>query len=85
MNGMYKLLEDIMWLTQLGFSILFPLVFFLWLAHWLVTSHGWPMWVYVPAIVLGLGCAARTFWVFAQRMLKKASKGEKPPRFNRHR
>jgi len=84
-NGMYKLLEDIMWLTQLGFSMLFPLVFFLWLAHWLVTSQGWPLWVYVPAIVLGLGCGASTFWQFAKRMLKKAQKAEKPPRFNRHR
>lgn len=87
MKEIYAALENLVWVTQLGFSLLFPLVVFLWLAHWLTGSLGWPLWVYVPAILLGLATGAQTFRSFAQRMMKKAQKDldeKKPMGFNKH-
>ena len=86
MKQLYTALEDIVWLTQLCLSMLLPLVALLWLAYWLVEAHGWPMWIYVPAIGLGLGCGAQSSWQFSRRMLKRAKdQTQKPPAgFNRH-
>lgn len=86
MKQLYTALEDLVWLTQLGLSMLTPLVVLLWLACWLVETHGWPMWIYLPAIVLGLACGAQSFWQFSRRMLKRAkNQKDKPPAgFNRH-
>ena len=52
---------------------------------WAVNHWGWPMWVYIPAILLGLAAGAQNFWVFAKEHLKRAQK-DKPRRvgFNSH-
>ena len=42
-----KFLSLIVWVTQFGFSDLFPTCFFLFLAHWLMTKFGLGMWVMV--------------------------------------
>lgn len=87
MKGLYGMLEDLVWLTQLGLSMLLPPVACLWLAYWLVNGRGWPMWIYLPALLLGLACGAQSFWQFARRMLKRAKKQteEKPSAaFNKH-
>ena len=75
-KGWYKALEDLVWLTQLGLNMLLPLV----LCHW-----GWPMWVYLPAVLLGLAAGAQNFWVFVKERLDR-SKKDKPRRtgFNSH-
>ena len=82
MKGLYKTLED---LTQLGLNLLLPLVLCLGGCWWAVNHWGWPMWVYIPAILLGLAAGAQNFWVFAKEHLKRARK-DKPRRvgFNSH-
>ena len=74
-KGLYKTLEDLVWLTQLGLNLLLPLVLCL----------GGCWWVYIPAILLGLAAGAQNFWVFAKEHLKRARK-DKPRRvgFNSH-
>ena len=54
MKGWYKALEDLVWLTQLGLNMLLPLVMCLGGCWWAVSHWGWPMWVYLPAVLLGL-------------------------------
>ena len=78
-------LEDLVWLTQLGLNLLLPLVLCLGGCWWAVNHWGWPMWVYIPAILLGLAAGAQNFWVFAKEHLKQAQK-DKPRRvgFNSH-
>jgi Na+-transporting NADH:ubiquinone oxidoreductase subunit NqrE len=44
----------LLWVTQFGFSILFPLCFFLLIANWLQTRFGLGMWVTVVLGILGL-------------------------------
>ena len=84
-KGLYKTLEDLVWLTQLGLNLLLPLVLCLGGCWWAVNHWGWPMWVYIPAILLGLAAGAQNFWVFAKEHLKRAQK-DKPRRvgFNSH-
>lgn len=49
-----KDLHLIVWLTQLGFSVAFPLAGFVLLAVWLHKSCGWGSWVIWVGIVLGV-------------------------------
>lgn len=49
-----KILNQLLWVTQFGFSIMFPLCFFLLLANWLQNKFGLGMWVTVVFGILGL-------------------------------
>ncbi len=84
-KGWYKALEDLVWLTQLGLNMLLPLVLCLGGCWWAVSHWGWPMWVYLPAVLLGLAAGAQNFWVFVKERLER-SKKDKPRRtgFNSH-
>ena len=86
LKDFYKAMEHLVWVTQLGFSLLFPLVCFLWLAHWLVSSHGWPAWIWLPAILLGLATGAATFRSFASSWLKQSKRDaqNRPTGFDKH-
>ena len=57
-KGLYKVLEDIVWLTQLGLNMLLPLVLCLTGCWWAVNRWNWPVWLYLPAIFLGLAAGA---------------------------
>ncbi|MGN0975249.1 MAG: AtpZ/AtpI family protein [Gemmiger sp.] len=85
-KGWYRLLEDVLWLTQLGLSLLLPLVVCLWGCSWLTAHTGVGGWIYVPGFVVGLGCGAATFRNFARMMMKRAEKNKsgRPAGFNKH-
>ena len=74
MKGWYKALEDLVWLTQLGLNMLLPLVMCLGGCWWAVSHWGWPMWVYLPAVLLGLAAGAQNFWVFVKERLDRSKK-----------
>jgi hypothetical protein len=83
-----KDLNLLVWLTQLGFSVAFPLAGFTILAVWLRTSWGWGDWVVWVGLILGLVCAITGFRdslrVLAG-MTKNKDKKEPPPvSFNNH-
>jgi apolipoprotein N-acyltransferase len=86
MNKLYKMLENLVWVGQLGFSLLFPLVCFLAGCWWLNTHLGVGSWVYIPGLLLGLAVGGCTFWQFAKQWLKQVDKSEehRPPGFNQH-
>lgn len=86
MKGLYKLLEDVVWLTQLGLSMLLPLVACLWGCSWLTTHAGVGSWVYIPGILVGLASGAVSFRNFGRMMLKRAEKTKSNHSigFNRH-
>lgn len=85
-NPLYRIFEDLLWLTQLGLSMLLPLVVCLWGCSWLTSHAGVGGWVYLPGVLVGLGCGAATFRRFARMMLKRAerTKSDRPAGFNRH-
>lgn len=86
MDNWYKALENLVWVGQLGFSLLLPLVCFLAGSWWLNTVQGVGGWIYLPGLLLGLATGGATFAAFARRWLKQADKDSKtrPGGFNKH-
>ncbi len=62
-NHWRRIVKDLSWLTQFGVSLCVPPVLFL-LGAWWLTQHGFGAWVYIPALVLGLGTSASSFRSF---------------------
>ncbi|MBO5129009.1 MAG: AtpZ/AtpI family protein [Oscillospiraceae bacterium] len=84
-----KYLSLITWVTQLGFSILFPTCFFLMLAYWLQNRFGLGPWVMVVLGIIGLLTSFSTTKSCVRSMLKAAGeitedKSEPPVAFNNH-
>lgn len=84
-----KNLSMIVWLTQLGFSIAFPLAGFILLAVWLRERFSLGPWVLVAGIVLGFAGAVdglRHSLKVMELLSKNSQKDEEPPpvAFNSH-
>ena len=83
-----KNLNMLVWLTQLGISVAFPLAGFILLAVWLRERFDLGAWVLVAGIVLGLAGAVdglRTS-LKAMEIMSKDRKDKDPPpvSFNDH-
>lgn len=52
-----KDLSLLVWLSQLGLSVVMPPVLFILLAVWLHKSCSWGVWVIWVGVILGLCCA----------------------------
>ena len=81
----YRLL---IWLTQLGLSVVLPLGGFVLLGVWLHTSLGWGVWTIGAGLVLGISCAVCGFRD-SLKIMEQMSRGKEkqaPPSvsFNQH-
>ena len=72
-----KNLNMIIWLTQLGFSIVFPLAGFTLLGAWLRQRFDLGVWVFLLCLFVGLVCAVDGFRVSLNAM-ESMSKDKKP-------
>lgn len=84
-----KELSLLVWLTQLGFSVAFPLAGFILLAVWLQNTFGWGDWIIWTGLILGLAGAVNGFRhaLKAMELLAKDKKTKKEPppvAFNEH-
>ena len=83
-----KFLNLLMWVTQFGLSILFPLCFFLLLAVWLQNKYGLGMWIIVVCGILGTLITISTVRANLRSLRKAAEEAapqDKPPMaFNAH-
>lgn len=83
-----KILNLLLWVTQFGFSILFPLCFFLWVGYWLQTKFALGIWVVAVLGVLGLMTTVSTVKSCLKSILKAADEAsdrkEVPIAFNNH-
>lgn len=83
-----KFLSLLTWVTQFGFSILFPVCFFLMLANWLREKYGLGMWIVAVLGILGLLTSISTARSCVRAMLKEInrddSKKDPPVSFNEH-
>ena len=83
-----KLLNLLMWVGQFGFSVIFPTVFFLYLAVWLQNKFGLGMWILVVFGVLGILTSVSTTRSCLRSLRKAAEEasGTKntPVSFNNH-
>ena len=84
-KGWMNALRELAWLTQLGFSLVTPPLLCAGGAWWLIQARGWPAWVMLPALALGFGGAAASFWGFYRYVQRKNKGGKTPPAaFNDH-
>ena len=83
-----KNISLIVWLTQLGFSIAFPLAGFILLAVWLRSRFDLGIWVLIVGIILGVIGAVdglRSSLKAIERLSKNNSESDPPPvSFNDH-
>ena len=83
-----KNLTLIIWLTQLGFNIAFPLAGFVLLAVWLQDRFSLGAWVVWAGVVLGVICAADGLRISLKAMVRlakdKPEEGPPPVSFNDH-
>lgn len=82
-----KALRELAWLTQLGISLITPPLLCAGLCWWAIGRFGWPEWSMLPALALGFGAAAISFYNFYKYMQRKSERTRKkePPAFNDHR
>ena len=82
-----KDLNLLVFLTQLGFTVAFPLAGFVLLAIWLRSRFGWGSWVIWAGLALGLICAVTGFrdaLKTMDRLSREQKKQDPPVSFNEH-
>ncbi|MCR5684145.1 MAG: AtpZ/AtpI family protein [Lachnospiraceae bacterium] len=79
-------LRQLTLLSQLGLSLVVPLLGCLFICYWLASWLGLGGWIYIPGFILGLGSSAMTAWKFYISVILKDKKEKKktPPSFNSH-
>lgn len=79
-----NIVKNLMWLSQLGLTILAPPLLCIWGCSWLQSRFGIGPWLMVVAIVLGLGASVSSAMRF-YAMVKRQNETKKPPQaFNEH-
>ena len=81
-----EILKNLTMLSQLGLSLIMPLLLALG-ASWLIIRHtGAGNWVYIPGFILGLGASGTTAWKTAQIVMRKQDPNRKADDigYNRH-
>ena len=79
-----KNLSLLVWLTQLGFSVAFPLAGFVLLAVWLQNRFDLGSWVIWAGIIVGVICAIdglRTSLKAMSRLSRNKQEDDPPPVF----
>ena len=83
-----KILNLLMWVGQFGLSVIFPTVFFLYLAVWLQNKFGFGMWVLIVFGILGVMTSISSTRAGLHSLRKAAEevseKKEPPVSFNDH-
>ena len=83
-----KILSLLMWVGQFGFSIIFPIVFFLYLAVWLQHRFGLGIWILILFGILGILTTISTTKSCLRSLRKAAEEAsgsrETPVSFNDH-
>lgn len=84
-----KNLNLILWLTQLGYCVVFPLAAFTLLAVWLRQRFALGVWIVLVGIAIGLYCAVDGFrrsLKIMERLGRDKKKEDAPPpvSFNDH-
>ena len=83
-----KVLSLLLWVTQFGFSVLFPLCLFLWLGTWLQAKYALGIWVVALFGILGFMTSVSTAKACLKSILKAADdasdRKEVPIAFNEH-
>lgn len=72
MRSLSKIMRGLVFVGQLGFSIITPPVVLILLARWLMDRFGWGLWVMVAAILIGIITAFSSAWSTLKRLIPKS-------------
>lgn len=73
-----KDLNMLVWLTQVGISVVAPLAAFLFCGLWLREQFGFGTWVVWAGLILGLVCAVTGFRQCLELMERMSRRGKDP-------
>ncbi len=81
-----KALKNISLLTQLGVSLIMPILLCIGGCVLLTDHTGIGTWIFIPGILLGIGGSCSTAWRFYGMIMKNEEKNDrgKGTSFNRH-
>ena len=81
-----KQLSLLIWITQLGLSVVMPLVGFTLLGVWLHGEYAWGNWVIFAGVAVGIISAVSGFRVSLKTMQRLAAGKKEPPAvsYNQH-
>ena len=86
MKDLANVLKNMSLVSQLGLSLITPLLLMLALCWWLTNDIGLGGWVYIPGFVMGLGSSVTVGYRFYHSVMGKENKRGKKEKtsFNRH-
>ena len=85
MRSTFRVLNALVWLTQLGLSVAGPPVLMILLGSWLRDGCGWGGWVVTVGIILGVLGAVGGLISSLQTLHRMAKREQQPPTgFNEH-
>ncbi len=84
MSELARVFRNFSLVGQLGVSLVTPLLMCLLGAYWLNVRAGAPLWIYIPAWILGLGGSFMTAWKIYRAAVHKSKKEKPRTAFNRH-
>ncbi|MBQ9612714.1 MAG: AtpZ/AtpI family protein [Lachnospiraceae bacterium] len=86
MKDWSKILRNLTMLSQLGLSLLMPLLLCMFGCYMLNTRAGVPVWIYIPGMILGLGSSGMTAYKTYLAVMRKEKKTDgSRTAFNEHR
>ena len=85
MRSKFRVMQVLVWLTQLGLSVIGPVALWVALALWLRRRFGLGIWVVLVGLALGLVGAGFALMQSFRLMSRNAKDEQKPPMgFNDH-
>ena len=88
MKDWSRILRNLTMISQLGLSLLMPLLLCMFGCYLLNTRAGLPGWIYIPGMILGLGSSGMTAYktyLAVMHREKKEDGDRKGVSFNEHR
>ena len=77
MKDLKDIFRQITLLSQLGLSVLMPLLICLGLCAWLVNKNVIGGWIFIPGFIMGLGSSFMTAYKFYTAVIRKDEKDTK--------
>ncbi|MCR5828830.1 MAG: AtpZ/AtpI family protein [Lachnospiraceae bacterium] len=81
-----EVVKQLSWLTQLGLSLITPVLLCILGCSFLCSRFGIGGWIYIPGFILGLGASFMTAYKFylSESAKGKKDKDKRKPGYNRH-
>ena len=79
MSSNHKVIQTFALISQLGFSMIAPILFCIFLGTWLEERYSLP--ALIPLIIIGVLSGARNAWILAKQAMKDLDDNKKRKRY----